>query len=108
MAKISVEFDTTSKVMSCSIDGKAVKDVTGISVYQSYDDTDLFRCSIVTMTKDEDADIDIYTNLVASESAAGDAAVKNGSPMSTEHPSFVQVNGGEMTVCREIGDYFSK
>ena len=68
MAKVSVEFDTVEKTLSCSIDGKAVDNVHYVSMSHGYMNEEDFTCSITTMMHDEAEDIKTYTQLIASES----------------------------------------
>lgn len=67
MAKIAVSFDTVEKTMKVTIDGKAIDNVSCASFYcNSYEPGEEFRCQIQTMMKDEDNDMNSYTNLMAS------------------------------------------
>jgi len=74
MSKISVEFDTKTKAMSVKLDGKAVPDVVGVNLSKSYysDDEDAFQCSVTQRQKDEDNDIQTWTQLVAADSESAD------------------------------------
>ncbi|MBY0525592.1 MAG: hypothetical protein K2R98_19460 [Gemmataceae bacterium] len=76
MAKINVEFDTKDKSLSVSMDGKAMANVAGISLYQSYDDEDEFRCNVVMATKDDTNDIRTVTSIYASEQPKADEQEK--------------------------------
>ena len=56
MAKINVEFDTKDKVLSVSMDGKDIGNVSSVEFFSGYDD-DKFHGSITTIEKMDDDDI---------------------------------------------------
>jgi len=92
MAKMTVEFDTDTKKMTASIDGKAVEHVRAAEVYPSWDKDDEFRCVFVTRATDEKTNITEIRQLVAAETNRAKAAVKDGSGVaSAEYPGFVEL-----------------
>lgn len=100
MAKISVEFDTTEKTLSCSIDGQAVADVMECS-FGRYMDEDDFRCSITTRAEDEANDMRTYTHMCASQSRAA----KESDPslvIPSTHPDFVFLALSKPTLAEQV------
>lgn len=92
MAKMVVEFDTETKKMSASIDGKPVDNVKAAEVYPSWDKDDEFRCVFVTRATDEKTGITEVRQLLASETPRAKAAVKAGEGVpSAEFPNFVEL-----------------
>lgn len=70
MAKINIEFDTVSKDMSATIDGKTLDNVHGASFY-NYGMGDDFSCEICTCQRDEENGMSTHTRVIASESIDG-------------------------------------
>lgn len=66
MALVSIQFDTSSKEMSCTIDGTPIEDVTSVSLYSKYDDPDEYCVSITTMSEDDATEIRHYHQMAAS------------------------------------------
>lgn len=89
MAKITAEFDTNSKELSVSVDGKAVDNIYAFTVDKCYDD-DGFCCSLMTLVKDEQNDTRTVTRMVASQSRDL-PAIASQAVASVEYPGFVQV-----------------
>jgi hypothetical protein len=58
MAKINVTYDTVSKMCEATIDGTKISDMTGCSLYHSYDSDDegnpKFALSLVSTKYDKD------------------------------------------------------
>lgn len=67
MAKMTMSFDTISKALEVSIDGKKVENCVSLSVYPSWKEEDEFRCCVLTRTKDEASDMETMTQICASE-----------------------------------------
>lgn len=95
MGKINVSFDTATKAMEVSIDGKSVGDVAEVSLFKTYEDGDgdnpEYGCSILTVGKDESSGVRVYTRLCASESQQGKDAVERGVATKSPLPGFVSV-----------------
>lgn len=90
MAKMSFEFDTETKQMSASIDGKAVPNVAVVQAYPSYsDEGDEYTCSFMTRYKDETTGITETRHICAS---AAPLAVE-----SEEFPGFYELRDGAET-----------
>lgn len=92
MAKISIEFDTKTKELTASIDGKSVANVVSVQMYPSWDDDDEFRCILTTAAEDESTEIKTVTQLVASETLQGKEliAAKAGAAESEHFPGFIE------------------
>lgn len=109
MAKISIEFDTLEKDLVVTIDGAAVENVVGVSIYPSYyddQDGDEYHCTISTRVKDPEHDTVVTTNICASESvdAKNDLAVA-----SEAFKGFVEVPSRvESSVAKDIATYFRR
>lgn len=104
MAKMSIEFDTKTKDLTCKVDGKVVTNVTGIYIFPSYDDNDTYRCEIGTSVKDDESEIRTHTTLVASESSVSKDGVE-----SKDFPGFASVRvEADNPVIAEIQKYFAK
>ena len=56
MAKINVEFDTKDKVLSVTMDGKSIDNVSNVEFYSNYEG-DGFRGSVTTIEKIDKDDI---------------------------------------------------
>lgn len=75
MAKITIDFDTITKLAVVTVDGEALDNVTSASLYQSYDydgdgnawDPKKYSLSVSTRSKDKDKGIHTYTSLTASK-----------------------------------------
>lgn len=74
MAKIRVEFDTVDKTLTATVDGKAVADVYGVSIYRGYccgpdgDADDMpYRCELTTLSENEDDKTEYWTRVTAAE-----------------------------------------
>lgn len=83
MAKILVEFDTVEKTLSASIDGKAVADVYGVSLYRGWaDDDDVvpYRCELTTRSEDDTNKLCRYTSVVASDGTTTTTPAKPADP----------------------------
>jgi hypothetical protein len=85
VAQIAIAFDTATKKMVVTIDGKAVENVTEAQVYPSWDDPEEYRCMVMTRSADKDSGITTMTMLMAEETKAG----KSG--QASAFPGFTQV-----------------
>ena len=107
MAKISIEFDTLEKELSVTVDGTPLENVSGVSIYPGFYDSDgdEYHCSITTREKDDDHDLIKMTTLCASESV--DA--KSGRAVASSLEGFVEIPGGtNRQVNRDIAAYFGR
>lgn len=68
MAKMTMTFDTVTKEFEVAIDGAKVDNCVSLSVYPSWEEKDEFRCCILTRSKDEVSDMEVMTQICASES----------------------------------------
>lgn len=84
MAKISAEFDTQTKELTITMDGKTIDNVQSVclskagSYYEDNSDKKEFGMSIMTLSKNKDEKYDNYNQIVASESKEGKEAVAAG------------------------------
>lgn len=86
---IAFSFKTNDKTMSLTVDGKAVANVSEVSVYRS---GEAYQCSFMTYEEDKANDCVRMTRLFASESVAAKNAVAAGTGTeSTKVPGFVEV-----------------
>jgi hypothetical protein len=83
MAQIVITFDTKDKTMSATLDGAAIDNVLGCTLYQGYDE-DSYRCEIMTGTHDKDTDIRSYTRLIASETKDGKSLAAAGAEVKSD------------------------
>jgi hypothetical protein len=68
MATILTSFDTVTKELSVTMDGKAVADVTEVFIGRGYGEGG-YGCQVTTKTKDEKQDLVTYTHTVAKAEA---------------------------------------
>lgn len=91
MATVSVSFDTVTKALSVTVDGKAIADVDSVNIYKrySYDDEDDkgFMCSVETRSEDKGEGTMTFTRLCASESV--EAKRLADLPVPSDIPGFV-------------------
>ncbi len=66
MATVTVSFDTKEKTLTVQMDGEVVNDLQEVVFYKAYEGDD-YRCSIATMSEDEDEGVRTMTRLSASE-----------------------------------------
>lgn len=60
MAKISIEVDTESKMITASIDGQSIDNVSSISIYKYrdvYEEEDELNVRVCTRMKNEGSDV---------------------------------------------------
>ena len=94
MAKINIEFDTKSKELSLTLDGKAVENVQSVSLSKMMDyysdsssDKNEFSFSVLTQDKNEADGYKTYTHILAKQSEEGRKAIADGSATAhTEYP----------------------
>lgn len=73
MSMINVTFDTVSKEMKLTMDGEEVPDVCGVDICASWDDPDEYRCCYTQMSKDDENDMRVMTQTMASNNEQGKA-----------------------------------
>jgi len=96
MAKMSVEFDTESKVFAATIDGKKVPDVMMVEIRPSWEDEGKYSCAFMTRSTDEKTGIHEMRHIYASQTPAAKAAVVAGEAKeSAEFPGFVDAKSSE-------------
>lgn len=101
MASISVSFDTKTKKMTATVDGKAVADVVGVHFMPSWDRDDEYACELVTMYEDEDAGTKTVTRIVAAECEPDGRPVEG-------MPGFVSYHDVQSVAAKDIEKYFQK
>jgi hypothetical protein len=95
MAKINFEFDTATKEMTLTMDGKSIDNVMGISCYKNSgmygEDSggDDYSCSISTMTQSSDEGYKTFTNIVAKDTSEGRKAFAEGACQYKDNPLFI-------------------
>lgn len=105
MADIVASFNTKSKELSVTVDGKAVANVFEASFYKSYSDEDDFRCGIGTCEKNEDDDCVTMTRLMAAASPEGKLLAKSVAE-DKAFPGFLAVKNTTSRVEAEILKHF--
>lgn len=104
MAKVNVEFDTVSKALAVTMDGKPMDNVVGVNLYRSYDDDDEYSCSVQMLNQDEVADTRTMTCVYASEGKRPEHAVA-----SDKFPGcWVEIKAVASKAARDIAAYFAK
>lgn len=97
MAEVIAKFNTKTKELSVTMDGKDVSNVMSINMSKAggyYSDSDSddkneFGCSILTLDKYKDDGYSSYTQIVAAESLLGKQAVKAGAVPYKDNADFV-------------------
>ncbi len=92
MAKVKIEFDTKSKELAVSMDGKDIPNIQNISLYKAgyYDDKEEgYSFSLVTSDSQDDEGYKSYKQIVARDSAAGREALAKGAGTWADFPDFV-------------------
>jgi hypothetical protein len=89
MAKINVEFDTVSKEMSVTMDGKPVEDIMNVS-FSKYSDGEC-SCCLTTVNRNDTDGYSTYTNITAKDSAL--ARESSVTKQYKDSPDMVQVPG---------------
>jgi len=67
MAEIIATFDTKTKQFSVTLNGKAVKNISSIGMYGSYEDTNKGYLELRTSMSNEDEKMIEITKILASE-----------------------------------------
>lgn len=110
MAKINVEFDTGTKEMVVTMDGKAVANVEQISLsrgnYYAENPDEAYGCSILTLVKNEEESYKAYTQIIASDTNAGKQAIADGAGAHPEFPGFVALNDAKSAINDEVSRLF--
>lgn len=106
MAKIVCEFDTVAKTMAVTMDGKAVDNVMGCSLYKNYDGE--YSCTVSTGETNKDEKTTKVSYLYASESIEGKQL-----PDSSKSKTFVGFKEASeivthSNVAEDIANYFAK
>jgi hypothetical protein len=101
MSKINMSFDTEAKTCSIDIDGTAVDNVMGASVYAM--DMNKFSCEIATWMKDDQTGITHYHRMMAGEK--GTQAKQQGAVASKFPGFFVQTI---QKIHHDIQNYFRR
>ena len=95
MAKVNVEFDTKTKELSVTFDGKAVANVYGISLSKSYysdsDNENPYSLNLMTLdaTQQKEEGYQSMQQIVAKDSSDAGDAVKQGAGTHPEHSDFL-------------------
>ena len=66
--EIVSKFNTVTKALTVTVDGKTVDNVSGYEAYRDYSDDDSFTCCLTTRVNDENNKCTNLTRLCASES----------------------------------------
>jgi hypothetical protein len=90
MAKVNIEFDTSTKEMTVSMDGKALPNVMSVGIYKGYgmDGGDDYSCSIMTKEDYTDDGYQSYQQIVARNSGMAKKMIEEGAT-SFSNPDFV-------------------
>jgi hypothetical protein len=67
MATINVVFDTKEKTLDVTMDGKKMKNVTGVDFMARYDEKDKFYAEIRSEDPNKDDDIIVVTRVIANK-----------------------------------------
>lgn len=67
MAKINVEFDTKDKVLSVTMDGQVIEDVSSVEFYKGYDNPDQFHGVFTTVERMDDDKVIKVTRVSAKD-----------------------------------------
>lgn len=105
MAKIVMEFDSVDKTWSVMQDGKALDNVTSLSVYNMKDymsGEEMGCCNINMMSDDEENDIKTYEQLSCSKNEDGNREF----PEHKVLTNFV-VKAKQSPTTSKIGEYLS-
>lgn len=117
MAEVLVKFDTVTKALAVTIDGKTVDDVCAASFsqqghydYQSdryvYDENE-YGCYISTCMEDEESDIKTYMSMTAS--ALPQRATAGKAEASEQFPGFVtRKDVGLTTLDAEVASFLGQ
>jgi hypothetical protein len=94
MAKINVEFDTSNKNLTVSMDGKQMPNIVGINIYKygaygESDDKNEYDCSVTMLDNYKDEGYKTYTQIIAKESKQGRDRALAGAINFKENKEFV-------------------
>lgn len=78
MAKINIEFDTSTKEMTVSMDGKALPNVMSVGIYKGYGGEEDYSCSIMTKEDYNDDGYQWYQQIVARNSGMAKKMIDEG------------------------------
>lgn len=108
MAKISIEFDTIEKTMSCTKNGEAISNVIGCNLSRGYGAKSDYRCEIMTAVEDEAEDTYTFVRIVASDTPHGQALVKAGAKQSAVAGFVVEPSDDQAALEAEVLNFFGK
>lgn len=103
---INSSFDTVTKALDVTVDGKAVANILGISISLGYRDDDQYYCELSTGTKDADNDCWQMTRLTASNTPAGRSLASTGLPESTVYVGWIPTSDQTKTQ-KDIAAFFA-
>ena len=103
MAEILVKFNTTTKTLTASIDGKELENVYAVSGYlcmpgyeDDDNDEDEYDFCITTCSKDEESGIHTHTRISAAELPSGKSIASQKDSFSVpELPGFIAAEGND-------------
>lgn len=113
MAKVNIDFDTKTKEISVTFDGKAVDNVYAVSLSKSYyadDDVETenpFSLNLMTMdsTKQEDEGYRQMQQICASESVEAKEALQAGAAPHPDHPGFLLLRKAAGSLSDKLGKF---
>ena len=108
MAKVNVEFDTKTKELSVSLDGKSVPNVNGISLSKSYySDEEEFSMCLMTLdrTKSESDGYSSMTQICAKQAKEAKEMLQQGAGTYEPHPDFLLLKKITNKLSASLSDY---
>jgi hypothetical protein len=113
MAKLNIEFDTSTKELSVSFDGKKLDNVYSVSLSKAYgygeDEENKFGCSLMTMDEYKDDGYRHMTHLVAKNSSEAEKLIREGAVSHPDFPDFVHLKDTQSkNYAKQLSEYLRR
>lgn len=108
MSKINVEFDTSTKEMVVTIDGKAVENIYSVSAYRDSYDGESKSCICLCTTEKSGEGYRTQTQISAKDTSMGRELLSKGAGSVKEYPDLVALKGVTPKVEQDIAKFLSR